>query len=103
MILEAVAGKNPVTHVGKIYNVIAREIAETLIAKEPDIAAAQCLLMGQIGTPVTEPALLHIKLATRDGAPVAQFERRADEIARSHLCRTSELVDDFIAGSIDVF
>ena len=42
MMLEAAAGKNPVTHVGKIYNVIAREIAETLIADEPDITAAQC-------------------------------------------------------------
>jgi S-adenosylmethionine synthetase len=103
MILEAVAGKNPATHVGKIYNVLAREIAETLVAKEPDITAAQCLLLGQIGSPITEPALLHIKLATRDGTPVAQFERRAEEIARAHLARSSELVDDFIAGAIEVF
>ncbi|MEX0752691.1 MAG: methionine adenosyltransferase, partial [Xanthobacteraceae bacterium] len=103
MILEAVAGKNPVSHVGKIYNVVAREIAETLVATEPDITAAQCLLMGQIGSPITEPALLHIKLATRDGTPVAQFERRVDEIAHAHLGRTSELVDDFIAGAIEVF
>jgi S-adenosylmethionine synthetase len=103
MILEAVAGKNPVTHVGKIYNVLAREIAETLVAKEPHITAAQCLLMGQIGAPVTEPALLHIKLATRDETPIAQFERRVEEMARTRLARTAELVDDFIAGTIDVF
>ena len=103
MMLEAVAGKNPVTHVGKIYNVVAREIAETLVADEPGITAAQCLLMGQIGAPITEPALLHIKLATRDEIPVSQFERRVDEISRAHLGRTSELVDDFISGTIDVF
>jgi S-adenosylmethionine synthetase len=103
MILESVAGKNPVTHVGKIYNVLARKIAETLVAKEPDITAAQCFLLGQIGAPVTEPALLHVKLATRDEIPVAQFERRVDKIARAYLGRTLELVDDFIAGAIDVF
>jgi S-adenosylmethionine synthetase len=103
MILEAVAGKNPVTHVSKIYNVLAREIAETLVAKEADIIAAQCFLATQIGTPIKEPALLHIKLATRDGTPVAQFKDRAEEIARAHLARTSELVDGFIAGTIDVF
>ena len=103
MMLEAAAGKNPVTHVGKIYNVVAREIAEALVANEPDITAAQCFLMGQIGAPITEPALLHIKLATRDEIPVSQFERRVDEISRAHLGRTSELVDDFISGTIDVF
>ena len=31
MSLEAAAGKNPVTHVGKIYNVVAREIAAGLV------------------------------------------------------------------------
>jgi S-adenosylmethionine synthetase len=103
MTLEAVAGKNPVSHVGKIYNVLAREIAETLVAKEPDIAAAQCILVSQIGAPVAEPALLHIKLATRDEAPVAQLERRAEEMARAHLARAPELVDGFIAGRIEVF
>ena len=103
MTLEAVAGKNPVSHVGKIYNVLAREIAEALVVKEPGITAVQCFLVGQIGTPITEPALLHIKLATRDGTPIVQFERRAEEIARAHLARTPELVDDFIAGAIDVF
>ena len=54
--------------------------------------------MGRIGAPVTEPALVHVRLATRDGAPVAQFQRRVAEIAGTHLGRTSELVDDFIAG-----
>ena len=69
----------------------------------PDITAAHCFLVGQIGVPITEPALLHIKLATADGTPVAQFERRAEEVARAHLARSPELVDDFIAGAIDVY
>lgn len=103
MILEAVAGKNPVTHVGKIYNVLAREIAETLVEKEPDIIAAQCLLATQIGTPIQEPALLHIKLATRNEIPAVQFTRRVEEVARESLARTTELIDEFIAGTINVF
>ena len=35
MSLEAAAGKNPVTHVGKIYNVLAGELAATLVAGVP--------------------------------------------------------------------
>lgn len=103
MILEAAAGKNPVSHVGKIYNVLARDIAETLVAKEPDIIAAQCFLVSQIGAPIREPRLIHIKLATRGTTAGAQFNNRAEEIARGHLARTSELVAGFIAGTINVF
>jgi S-adenosylmethionine synthetase len=40
MVMEAAAGKNPETHVGKIYGVLARDIAETLVAQEPGIVAA---------------------------------------------------------------
>jgi S-adenosylmethionine synthetase len=103
MILEAAAGKNPVSHVGKIYNVLARDITETLVAKEPDIIAAQCFLVSQIGASIREPRLIHIKLATRGATPVARFKNRAEEIARGHLARTSELVAGFIAGTINVF
>jgi S-adenosylmethionine synthetase len=69
MSLEAAAGKNPVTHVGKIYNVVARQIADSLVEAVSEIAKAQCLLVSRIGAPVTSPAAVHIKLATKDCAP----------------------------------
>jgi S-adenosylmethionine synthetase len=103
MSLEAAAGKNPVTHVGKIYNVVAREIAQTLFADVPEIVGAQCFLVSRIGTPVTSPALLHVKLATRDDAPAVQFKRRVEEVAGDCLARIPKLIEDFIAGSIKVF
>jgi S-adenosylmethionine synthetase len=103
MSLEAAAGKNPVTHVGKIYNVLAREIAETLVVTIPEIAAAQCLIVGQIGAPVTEPAMLQVRLATCDGVPVDRLKHRITEIVTDRLARALTLVDDFIAGTINVF
>ena len=103
MSLEAAAGKNPVTHVGKIYNVLAREIAEKLVVTVPEIAAAQCLIVGQIGIPITEPAMFQVRLATRDGMPVDRLRPRVTEIATDRLARASKLVDDFIAGTIEVF
>lgn len=75
MSLEAAAGKNPASHAGKIYNVIAREIAETLIATVPVIAAAQCLIVSRIGRHVTDPAILRARLATRNGDPVTRRGR----------------------------
>jgi S-adenosylmethionine synthetase len=103
MSLEAAAGKNPVSHVGKLYNVLACRIAEALIAEIPHITAAQCLLVSQIGAPVTSPALVHVKLATRDGLPAFQLQPHVGEIAASHLHQLPKLVDDFVGGDIELF
>jgi len=103
MSLEAAAGKNPVTHVGKIYNVIAREIAEMLVAAVPEIARAQCLMVSRIGAPVREPAVLQLKLATRDGVPPGQLRTRVEEIVADQLGRIPSLADAFVAGEIELF
>jgi S-adenosylmethionine synthetase len=103
MSLEAAAGKNPVTHVGKIYNVLAREIAEAVVREIPGVAAARCLLVSRIGTPINTPALLHLQLQTKDGLPVEQVRLSAEAIASSTLMRTSTLVDEFVDGTIDIY
>lgn len=103
MSLEAAAGKNPVTHVGKIYNVAARDIAEILTKTVPEIGAAQCLMVSRIGAPVIRPALVQIKLATRDGIPVDKVTRCVEDIIADRLSRIPKLIDNFIAGTIAVF
>ena len=103
MSLEAAAGKNPVSHVGKIYNILAREIAETLAAKVPEIAAAHCLMVSRIGAPVTNPALVQVKLAVRDGLPAIQMKPLVRGIVTHQLSRIPQLIDDFITGAIEVF
>jgi S-adenosylmethionine synthetase len=103
MSLEAAAGKNPITHVGKIYNVVARDIAETLAAELPEVAKAQCLMVSRIGTPISEPAMLQIRLSTRDRYPLAKLKQRVEAISADRIARIPLLVDDFVAGKIELF
>lgn len=103
MSLEAAAGKNPVSHVGKIYNVLAREIATTLVEAVPEIVAAQCFIVSQIGMPVTSPSVLQVKLATSDEYPIAQLKQPVEEIAARCLSHVPKLIDNFIEGTIEVF
>jgi S-adenosylmethionine synthetase len=102
MSLEAAAGKNPVTHVGKIYNVVARDIAEAIVAADTGIAAAQCLMVSRIGNPVTRPAITDVKLATKDGAPIDRFEGPVEDVVSGCLSRIPQLIEGFITGAIDV-
>jgi S-adenosylmethionine synthetase len=103
MSLEAPAGKNPITHVGKIYSVLAQDMADKLVREMPEIAKAQCLMVSRIGSPLSRPALLQIKIATRDGIPAGQLQNRIDEIAADRLAHIPRLVDDFVAGKIEIF
>ena len=103
MSLEAAAGKNPVTHVGKLYNVTACNLAQALVEAVPEIAAAQCLLVSRIGAPVTSPALVQVKLAAHDSMPIQNFRRQIEELVAEELARIPKLIDDFVAGTISVF
>ncbi|MFX1272730.1 MAG: methionine adenosyltransferase [Promethearchaeota archaeon] len=62
MTLEAAAGKNPVSHVGKTYNVAAREIVEKVIDEHPDLTQVYCYIVSQIGAPITEPQAINVEL-----------------------------------------
>jgi S-adenosylmethionine synthetase len=103
MSLEAAAGKNPVSHVGKIYAVTAQDMAKRLVRDLPEVSHAQCLLVSRIGAPITHPSLLHIGLRTRDGGPAGPLRPRAQAIAAEALAGIPGLVDDFVAGAIPLF
>ncbi len=62
MTLEAAGGKNPVSHVGKTYNVAAREITERVVKEHPDLEQVYCYLVSQIGAPITEPKAVNVEL-----------------------------------------
>jgi S-adenosylmethionine synthetase len=103
MSLEAAAGKNPVSHVGKIYNVVAQHIAEALAASADEITGVECLMVSKIGAPITEPAIVHIKLAVADGAPTARLRERAAATAADHIGRIPHLTERFAAGTIEIY
>lgn len=61
MSLEAAAGKNPVSHVGKIYNYFAMNLSRAIV-EQGFAGAAQVFVVSQIGKPIDEPQLLQIRL-----------------------------------------
>ncbi len=61
MSLEATAGKNPVSHIGKIYNYFAMDLSRAIV--ENHFAdEAHVFIVSQIGKPINDPQLIHIKL-----------------------------------------
>jgi S-adenosylmethionine synthetase len=59
--LEASLAKNPVSHIGKVYNHFAFDLSRAIF--EHDFAEeANVFIISQIGKPITQSQLLHIKL-----------------------------------------
>jgi len=85
MTLESLAGKNASTHVGKLYNVTAARIAETLVAELEDVGEAQVLLVSRIGAPLEEPQAVDLRLRAPSAQRVSELAPRAREIAWHHL------------------
>lgn len=67
MSLEAAAGKNPVAHVGKIYNVLAHLMARDIVARITGVASAEVRLLSTIGLPLDQPQVAHVAVTPASG------------------------------------
>jgi S-adenosylmethionine synthetase len=103
MSLEAAAGKNPVTHVGKLYNLLANRIARALVAQVDGVLEAYCYLVSRIGHPVTEPQLFDLKLRLEDPAALAVLRPRLEEVARGELAGVTTLWRELLEGPQQVW
>jgi S-adenosylmethionine synthetase len=103
MSLEAAAGKNPVTHVGKLYNLLADRIARALVAEIPGVREAYCFLVSRIGRPITEPQLMDLKLRLEDATALAALEPRVAQVARDQLAGVTTLWRELLEGPQQVW
>lgn len=102
MSLEAAAGKNPVAHVGKIYNVLAHRLAGVICRNLPEAEEASVQLLSTIGRPIDQPQAVVVELAAgEDISP--QLSQRVKDIVTRELARIAELTDALERGSISVF
>jgi S-adenosylmethionine synthetase len=67
MSLEAAAGKNPVTHIGKTYNVLANLIARDIYEKVDAVEEVSVKLLSAIGKPIDEPQVASIEILSKKG------------------------------------
>jgi S-adenosylmethionine synthetase len=103
MTIESVAGKNPVTHVGKLYSIAAQRIADALVADVEPVAGADCYLVSRIGHPIGEPQLVNLRVATIDDVPTAELREEAEAVVADHLAGISRLWQELIESESVVY
>jgi S-adenosylmethionine synthetase len=103
MTMEAAAGKNPVSHVGKLYNVLAGRIAEALIVDAPGVRGATCVLVSQIGRPIDDPQMADVRITLGASRCVDDVKEDVSGVVRGHLARLPELRDELLAERVAVY
>ena len=103
MNMEAAAGKNPVTHVGKLYNIVAQRVAETLVQELEEVQQAYCFLVSRIGSPITEPQVADLQLVMQDGLTIDVVRSRAEEVVYDQLADIAKIRQELIDGSLTVY
>ncbi|MCK4285984.1 MAG: methionine adenosyltransferase [Candidatus Lokiarchaeota archaeon] len=106
MSLEAVCGKNPINHVGKLYNILSTEIAREIFQRgQGDIAEAHVKLLSQIGRPITDPWIASIELIEAENVNFESVRKIANEVFDEKLSKESflDLRRRLIAGEVQVF
>ena len=100
MTMESLAGKNPVNHVGKLYNLAAGLIANDLVERIEAVEAAEVYLVSQIGHPIGEPQIVDVRLRMAAGASQANFRDKIIEVITADLGLLGNLADDLLAGRL---
>jgi len=103
MSMEAAAGKNPVSHVGKLYHLAAGRIARELVAEVAEITEAQCLLVSAIGHPIDQPQIAEVKVRLAEEGALAAVEPRVAAVVRDHLASLGSLWREVVAGTQPVW
>lgn len=103
MAIDAPAGKNPISHPGKLYNIVAQRIAGSVVRDLSDVEDAACLLVSQIGRPIDDPQIVDIRLAVRGTEIPGTHTSKVKETVDSHLSQLSLVRDALINGEITVY
>ena len=101
MTLEATAGKNPVSHVGKLYNLLAMRIAAAIAGEVPGVDDSSCIIVSQIGRPVNDPQVLDIALI--GPAERRALERPVTDVVNALLQQLHTMRDELLAERLPVY
>ena len=103
MSMEATSGKNPVNHIGKIYNLLSTKIAESVVDEVDGIRDLQLRLLSQIGQPIDQPHVADAQVVTADGVALADRTDEIEAIIDRELGDVTEITRQVIDGELSTF
>ena len=99
---EAAAGKNPVSHVGKIYNLLSYRIANRVSENVPGINEVYIWLVSAIGQSIDVPAVCSAQVVQADGFTIEDVTPGIEEVIAYEFEHLDQFCNDLATGKINV-
>lgn len=99
---EAACGKNPVSHVGKIYNILTYRMAEEVYRKVPGLEEVYVWLLSQIGKPINEPKVVSAQLVLESSTAMKDINKPVRETIQAELDNLDVFCKELIEGKVKV-
>ncbi len=101
--LEAPCGKNPISHVGKVYNVLALLAAQEIIERVPTVETATVHLLSQIGAPLDQPLVATARVRPTEGTLTPSIRADVASVLNENLANVGDVRDLILNREITLF
>ncbi|HWQ64074.1 MAG TPA: methionine adenosyltransferase [Methanospirillum sp.] len=103
MSMEATSGKNPINHIGKIYNLLSSDLAHECVKKVDGLSEIQVRLLSQIGMPIDQPLIASVQIIPETGITLNDIEKDVYEIIDYGLENITSITERVIKGELKTF
>ncbi|AWX32296.1 methionine adenosyltransferase [Methanosphaera sp. BMS] len=103
MSMEATSGKNPINHVGKIYNLLSNEITKEVVSEIEGVQDIDMIILSQIGKPIDQPRTATAHIQTKEGYEIEDVEEDVAIIIDKWLKNITDIKDFMLEGKLRTF
>lgn len=103
MSMEATSGKNPINHVGKIYNLLSNEITREVVSDVEGVRNIDMVILSQIGKPIDQPRTATAHITTEEGYNISDVEDDVTKIIDKWLANITDIKDYMLEGKLRTF
>ncbi|MEM2118909.1 MAG: methionine adenosyltransferase, partial [Candidatus Bathyarchaeia archaeon] len=97
---EAAAGKNPVSHVGKIYNFLTFRLANHVYEEVPELEEVYIWLLSKIGAPIDHPAVAAAQVVMKGNNNLSKVRREISNVLDCELENIEKFCMELAEGKI---
>jgi S-adenosylmethionine synthetase len=97
---EAASGKNPVSHVGKIYNFLTFKIAKQICEEVQELEEVYIWMLSKIGSPIDHPAVAAAQVIMKGNNNVDSVRHRINDVLDEELENIEEFCMELAEGKI---
>jgi S-adenosylmethionine synthetase len=99
---EAAAGKNPVSHVGKIYNVLTFKVAQHVYEEVPELEEVYVWLLSEIGRPIDQPAIAAAQVVMAEDSSLDKVKSKIEAVLDYELENIDKFCMELAQGKISI-